>query len=289
MLNFPLFYTLTKTYIFSLSETHIDNSTPTQLLEISCYTLINKNRDVGTHGGVTVYIKDAIPFIRRTDLEINELECIWLEMNFPNTKSFLISVWYRPPSTSKFLLTTFNKLLRKSLIKVSSDNKETILTANFNLNYQKVDDNGELKSIFTLFQLKQKIKTATRVTGKTESLIDLVFTNVLFNITMNDVYAVSFSDHELIGFNRKQNRVKTAPKTIRCRNFRRYDHSKLKENLKNADWSPVYISHSISDYLQAVNRILREFFDRHAPFATKRTNTNIFDCIFLSCTVRVSE
>ena len=48
-----------------------------------------------------------------------------------------------------------------------------ILTGDFNINYQKVEDNGELKSIFTLFQLKQIIKTATRVTDKTESLIDL--------------------------------------------------------------------------------------------------------------------
>ena len=51
--------------------------------------------------------------------------------------------------------------------------------------------------------------------------------------------------------------------------------NKLKNDLKNADWSPVYISHSVWDSLQALNRILTEFFDRHAPFATKRTNTNI--------------
>ena len=116
-----------------------------------------------------------------------------------------------------------------------------ILTGDFNINYNKVNDNRELKSVFTFFQLKQIIKTATRVTDKTESLIDLVFANVPFNITMNHVYALSFNDHDLIGFNRKQNRVKTAPKTIHCRNNRRYDHSKLKDDLKNADWSPVYI------------------------------------------------
>ena len=86
MLNCPLFYTLTKTHIFSFSETHIDNSTPTQLFEIPGYTFINKNKDAGTHGGVAIYIKDGIPFIRRTDLEVNELECIWLEINFSKTK-----------------------------------------------------------------------------------------------------------------------------------------------------------------------------------------------------------
>ena len=82
------------THIFSLTGTHINNSIPKQLFKIPEYNLINKNRDFGTHGGVTIYTKDGIPFIRRTDLEVNELECIWLEINFPNTKGFLISVWY---------------------------------------------------------------------------------------------------------------------------------------------------------------------------------------------------
>ena len=150
LLNYPFFNTLTKR--FSLSETHIDNSTPTQLFEILGYIFISKNRDVGTHVGVAVYIKDGIPLFRRTDLKVN----------FPNTKSFPISVWYRPPSTWKFLPTNLNELLRNSLIKVSLENKKTILTGYFNINYQKVDDNGELKSIFALFQLKQISATDKR-------------------------------------------------------------------------------------------------------------------------------
>ena len=34
-------------------------------------------------------------------------------------------------------------------------------------------------------------------------------------------------------------------------------------------------THSIPDSLQVFNRILSEFFDQHARFTTKRTNTNI--------------
>ena len=64
--------------------------------------------------------------------------------------------------------------------------------------------------------------------------------------------------------------MKTAPKTILCHNYHWYDHNKLKDDLKNAD-----CSHSISDSLEAFNRILTEFFDWHASFLTKRTNTNI--------------
>ena len=57
-------------------HTHINDSIPTQIFEIPGYTFNNKNRDFGTHGGVAIYTKDGIPFIRRTDLEINELKCI---------------------------------------------------------------------------------------------------------------------------------------------------------------------------------------------------------------------
>ena len=49
-----------KNTCISLSERHIDSSTPTQLFEIPGYTFINKNRDVGTHGGIAIYIKDVI-------------------------------------------------------------------------------------------------------------------------------------------------------------------------------------------------------------------------------------
>ena len=124
-------HTHKNTCIFSLSETHINNSTPTQHFEIPGYTFINKHRDVGTQGSVAVFIKDGIPFIKRTDLEVNELGCIWLEINFPDTKSFFISVYFRPPSTSKFLPTNFVELLCNSLVKVSLENKETVLHQNF--------------------------------------------------------------------------------------------------------------------------------------------------------------
>ena len=46
--------------------------------------------------------------------------------------------------------------------------------------------------------------------------------------------------------------MKTAPKTVCCRNYRRYDHNELKDNLKNAGWSPVYISHSKIHYKRLI-------------------------------------
>ena len=135
------------------------------------------------------------------------MECIWLEINFPNTKNFLFSVWYWPLIYIKI---SSEKLTKKQYW-------PEILT----LIIKRLMTMGNWNecAIFTLFQLKEIIKTVAIVTDKTESLIDLVFTNVLFNIMIHDVYALSFSDHNLIGFNPKQNRMRTVRvSTICCRN-----------------------------------------------------------------------
>ena len=127
---------------------------PTQLFEIPGCIFINKNRDVGTHGGVPIYIKDGIPFIRRTDLDVHELECIWVEQKVPWHKKFPYQCIVSTPVYIKISPYKLSGTSSQLTNQISSENKETMLTGDFNINYQKADDNGELKSIFTLFQLK---------------------------------------------------------------------------------------------------------------------------------------
>ena len=79
-------------HIFSLSETHLsaDNEVEAQ---IEGYTFIGKSRSSGKGGGVGVYISTSVPFHRRTDLEDEVIECIWIEILFPKTKSFLLELF----------------------------------------------------------------------------------------------------------------------------------------------------------------------------------------------------
>ena len=124
-------------HILSLSETHLDSSTPDDLLKIPGYTFIKRNRTNGSHGGVGVYIKDNVPYIRRNDLEAGNLECIWLEILFPKTKGLLIGIFYRPPYGSKYLRNDFDDELDNLLQSVITENKECMIMGDFNCNYRK--------------------------------------------------------------------------------------------------------------------------------------------------------
>ena len=57
---------------------------------------IKKNQSYGKNGGVAMYVSDNIKWNRRLDLKNETIECIWIEINPENEKSFLIGCIYIP-------------------------------------------------------------------------------------------------------------------------------------------------------------------------------------------------
>ena len=93
-------------HIFSLSETYLsaDNEVEAQ---IEGYTFIAKPRSTGKGGGVGVYFSTSVPFHRRTDLEDEDIECIWIEICFQKPKVFLLQLF----SVLQILQTIFVQIL----------------------------------------------------------------------------------------------------------------------------------------------------------------------------------
>ena len=79
--------------IFGGTETHINEDISSNV-KIRGFKYIDKPRTNGAGGGVGVYISERIQFIRRFDLENDLIECLWLQISYPNTKGFLIGIIY---------------------------------------------------------------------------------------------------------------------------------------------------------------------------------------------------
>ena len=105
-------------FIITLSETHIA-SVNSELFQIPGFKFVQKNRIAGEGGGVAMYLSDDLKWKRRTDLETDEIECIWVEVDIFKSKSFLVGCIYRPPDSSSYLRKDFNKNLNEMLTKVS--------------------------------------------------------------------------------------------------------------------------------------------------------------------------
>ena len=86
--------------LVSLTATWLNERVLTQDLAFNNYRLPFRRDRVGdSHGGIVVYVKVNIPCKRRHDLELNTIECIWLELNIKN-KKLLVGTFYRPPNST---------------------------------------------------------------------------------------------------------------------------------------------------------------------------------------------
>ena len=56
-----------------------------------------KDRAGDTHGGVMLYVKEGLHYKRRDDLEIQNIESIWIAVANPH-KHILVGLFYRPPN-----------------------------------------------------------------------------------------------------------------------------------------------------------------------------------------------
>lgn len=83
--------------ILAFTETWLNSSVNNDDLSLQSYHSPERKDRVGdSHGGVMLYVKETIHYTRRNDLEVNGVECLWIELTLKN-KHILLGLFYRPP------------------------------------------------------------------------------------------------------------------------------------------------------------------------------------------------
>ena len=93
----PIFLFSSST-IACFTETHVDNSILDNDITLDGFTSIQRKNRNSFGSGVIIYLSNAVSAFRREDLEPNNIECIWLEIDNTTCKYFLCC-FFRPPHT----------------------------------------------------------------------------------------------------------------------------------------------------------------------------------------------
>ncbi|XP_057299217.1 uncharacterized protein LOC130629860 [Hydractinia symbiolongicarpus] len=240
------------------------------MFAINGYTFIHKSRKFGKGGGVAFYVADHVIYKRRHDLEINEIEGIWLEICPKNAKLYLLSVIYRPPDNSKYLNKDFSPFLSDVLSLTLDGIKEVIILGDLNVDFLKKNDHVGIKTALTLHCFKQVIKSPTRIAETSQTLIDIIPTTNCTVIADTKVIPISFSDHDLICCIRKQHHTRFVSKTINCRNYRNYDKDKFCQTLSSQNFQDVYNSTNVNKAWSLLKGIIYRTYDSMALLIRKK-------------------
>ncbi len=150
---------------------------------------------------VLMYVKNSLKCSEIKWPSNITLECIGVNIHLSKEMSLTVICIYRKPTAG---LDFYDQL--KALLAVCNHKKEILLFGDFNVNWDNKKDRKSLKLITDYFNLTQLIEEPTRITHRTRSRIDLVFTNKLERITNTHNLLTGLSDHNAIFFSRKVKR-----------------------------------------------------------------------------------
>ena len=179
-------------HILGLSETRLESRHTDEMLQIPNYSILRRDATKEGETGLAVYIHNSLSrfVVRRSDLESQLVECIWLELKYSQGPPLLIGYVYRNPKANDDWFNNYVEMMDK--VKVNRVNISLLGDHNFDLLKPQVS----WHTTYSLFGLHQLITTPTR--GASATLLDHIYTNNKKLTTDIDVIDRSISDHACI-------------------------------------------------------------------------------------------
>ena len=184
--------------VIGIAETWL-NDKPHDYFQMNGYNLELHNRDNNRGGGVCLYVDDKINYSVRHDLNKmkhpDKTETLFIEIDRPKAKNVVIGVVYRSPDQDVRIFNQFVEDLLSKLTK--NENKLIYIMGDFNINLLNEDvhaPTNEFIDMMTSYSLYPSITKPTRITTRSATLIDNIFTNS-HNQQKAGILLTDISDH----------------------------------------------------------------------------------------------
>ena len=240
---------------------------------IDNYTMFHKDRvqnerRVEAGGGLIVYVKNTVRCVRRNDLEQDDIECMFIEIFPPNSRSFIIGNIYRHPNENIY----WNEIFETQIEKVLEADKELYLLGDFNRDLLNENIKRPWIEYMDQFGLFQLVTEPTRQTEHSSTLIDHIYCNMPSNVISVKTPQVGISDHFPIFLTRKINFVekKSSHYTISYRSFKNFNEAEFMEELKNTPWDVIKIFDNTDEVLDVWSSMYLDIVNKHLPVKKHR-------------------
>ena len=270
--------------ILSISETWLTDNIENRLTTVPGYGFIRADRKTvkgdgrkKRGGGLGIYYKNSLEVDPDKYMHLNEsrkdLELQWMVLSRPNTKKILIGNVYRPPNGN---LAEALELIGEALDKIEGISKyEVLIIGDFNADY--LDKKGLQHTLIKGFeaehQLQQMIQDPTRYSNKTQTMIDLAFTNIKF-CTGAGVLNYNISDHKAIYVIKKKDRNCKAVETHIGRSYKKLNREALSEILRRKDTRRVTLIGEPNQCWEELEKILVQAADELCPVKELKIRTH---------------
>lgn len=96
---------------------------------VQSYDIVRNDRN-RSGGGVCIYVRKSINFVTRSDLVPENLEAVCIEVTKPNSRTFIVSSIYKPPSAPVEIFNSIERMIGQ----IDNEDKETYILGDLNCN-----------------------------------------------------------------------------------------------------------------------------------------------------------
>ena len=260
-------------HILGLSETKLRSVHEDNYFYIENYQFFRRDRIISEQrpeqgGGIIVYVKDSVKVERQRELEVDEIECLLLEIFPKKSKSFLVGILYRHPNET----VNWNENFEMFIDKILGTQKEFYLLGDFNRDLLNEQIKKSWLEYLEPLGLVQKVTQATRKSATSETLIDHIYCNTEANINSVDVPQLGLSDHYPVFLTRKTNcsTPKFSHHTISYRSFKNFNEQTFKSDLQDAPWDLIKVFDDTNDVVDTWSHMYLSIVDKHLPLKSHR-------------------
>ena len=211
-------------------------------------------------GGVLVYVKEGVCCSRRSDLEHQNIECIWVEIKPINSRPVLVGNIYRPPNSTVL----WNEYFEDCIENILQEEKEVYLLGDINRNLHDSQIKRVWNDYMEPFGLTQFVSELTRVTSDSRSLIDHIYSNCPENV--KSVHVPKIGHFPVFVTRKMHNQIpKESHYTISYRSFKHFDEANFISDLQAVPWDLIKLFEDPDDILEAWTDLFLEVVDRQIP------------------------
>ena len=258
-------------HILGLTESRLTEHIGDADIHIPGYNIIRNDPTKDKETGILVYVNESVTFKRLYHLQNFGVESIWIEVKLRRNPPILVGFCYRNPAERLNWVDKFGSMMDV----VSLEPKEIILLGDFNIDLTK--ENNKWNQTINFLSLSQLIKSPTRVTTNSQTLIDHVYVSNENNITEACVPIYNCSDHYpvCVTWSKKGVKIpKPGHKTITFRCFSKFNEQLFLSELSNSKLPRTF---NITDPDLATEHWIESFteiYNKHAPLKQIRVKHN---------------
>ena len=262
-----------------LCETWLHSSIPSESLKIRGFELSERLVRLGdAHGGVCVYMKQGIRYCRRKDLEIVNLELIWLEVWWGNEKT-LLGCGYRPPNSPNSLWADIQNNIENATDK---RNMKMILCGDFNCNC--LVKPNKIESLLKQCGAYVLNKEPTHVSTTSATCVDI------FAATRPDLYhgvyntSPTLSNHDGLILSLGLKKPTKLVYERKIFDYKNTDWLGLNTEIASHEWPSLDNNPDLDEVVRTWTEDYKALIEKYTPFKTVKIKST--DAKWITCEIK---